>query len=79
MFFFSLSTSTFLALKKIPFFPTKKNYLVINNEYKRVIFTLLLGVYQTRMIETFSNANACMVHMVHNDIYAKNENGVARY
>ena len=40
-------------------------YLIINNEYKSIVFTILQGVYHTGMTETFLNANARMVHMVH--------------
>ena len=38
----------------------KKIYLIINNDYKSMVFTKLRG-----MIETFSNANARVVRIVH--------------
>ena len=50
----------------------KKNYVIINNEYKKVWYFYYLpyveGVYHTRVIETFTNANAHMVRMVHTKV-----------
>ena len=39
---------------------------MVNNEYKSMVLTIPQGcVIHTRMIETYSNVNACMVRMVH--------------